>query len=131
MEPRRNQADSGTPTAAGTLLDPVRAPRSGEILPGRARALPLRREGPAKLTGAAKYTDDLVFPGAWYGATIRPTEPHARLLGFDRDADFDWSTVVFLTAADIPGDNIVSALHDDQPALAEDAIRHHAQPLAL
>src|SRR3954468_16348564 len=103
----------------------------GQRVPGRAAGFPLRREGPAKLTGAAKYTDDLVFPGAWYGATIRSTEPHARLVGFDRDAAFDWSSVVFLTAADIPGDNIVSALHDDQPALVDDEIRHHAEPLAL
>src|SRR5690242_6080185 len=98
METRRDTAEQRPPAAVGTVLDPVRAPRAGEILPGRARALPLRREGSAKLTGAAKYTDDLVFPGAWYGATIRSTEPHARLLGFDRDADFAWSTVVFLTA---------------------------------
>jgi hypothetical protein len=36
----------------------------GTIAPGRARgAPPLRREGPAKLTGAAAYTDDLVVPG--------------------------------------------------------------------
>ena len=60
----------------------------GTISPGLARpAAPLRREGPAKLTGAAKYADDLVFPGAWYGATIRSTDPHARLHGFDFDAD--------------------------------------------
>ena len=39
---------------------------------------PLRREGPAKLTGAAKYADDLVFPGAWFGATIRSSDAHAR-----------------------------------------------------
>src|SRR3954471_22937472 len=131
METRSDPADQGPLTAVGTVLDPVRAPGAGEILTGRARALPLRREGPAKLTGAAKYTDDLVFRGAWYGATIRSTEPHARLLGFDRDPDFDWSSVVFLTAADIPGDNIVSALHDDQPALVEEEIQHHAEPLAL
>jgi CO/xanthine dehydrogenase Mo-binding subunit len=92
---------------------------------------PLRREGPAKLTGAAKYTDDLVFPGAWYGATIRSTDPHARLLGFDLADDFDWSAVVFLTAKDIPGDNVVSELADDQPALAADEIQHHAEPIAL
>ncbi len=131
MEPRPDQDDRRSPSAAGIVLDPVRAPRAGEILTGRARALPLRREGPAKLTGAALYTDDLVFPGAWYGATIRSTEPHARLLGFDRDDDFDWSSVVFLTAADIPGDNIVSALHDDQPALVDAEIQHHAEPIAL
>ncbi|MEA2621138.1 MAG: hypothetical protein QOH61_48 [Chloroflexota bacterium] len=110
---------------------PVNAPRPGEVLPGRARGAPLRREGPAKLTGTAKYTDDLVFPGAWYGATIRSTEPHARLLGIDLEPGFDWSKVVVLTARDIPGDNIVSALHDDQPALADDVIRHHAEPVAL
>ena len=54
----------------------------GTIAPGRARgAAPLRREGPAKLTGAAKYADDLVFPGAWYGATIRSTDAHATFDG--------------------------------------------------
>ena len=45
----------------------------GQRVPGRASGFPLRREGPAKLTGAAKYTDDLVFPGAWFGTTIRST----------------------------------------------------------
>jgi len=56
----------------------------GTIMPGRARgAAPLRREGPEKLTGAAKYADDLVFPGAWYGATIRSTDAHARFLALD------------------------------------------------
>ena len=98
---------------------------------GRARPAPLRREGPEKLTGKARYTDDLVFPGAWYGATIRSTEAHARLLGLELDPDFDWSTVVVMTAADIPGDNIVSSLKEDMPALAAGVIRHHAEPVAL
>ena len=115
----------------GVLETPVMAPSPGEVLPGRARPAPLRREGPQKLTGTAKYTDDLVFPGAWYGATIRSTQAHARLLGVDMEPGFDWSSVVVLTARDIPGDNIVSALHEDQPALAVDEIRHHAEPIAL
>src|SRR5262245_23331730 len=46
-------------------------------VPGRTRpATPLRREGPAKLTGTALYTDDIVVPGAWYGTTIRSTDAH-------------------------------------------------------
>src|SRR3954471_24953549 len=58
--------------------------RPGELTPGHARgAAPLRREGPEKLTGEAKYADDLVFPGAWYGATIRSTDAHARLIAID------------------------------------------------
>jgi CO/xanthine dehydrogenase Mo-binding subunit len=114
-----------------TDLAPVSLPPPGEIAPGRARAWPLRREGPAKLTGTALYTDDLVFPGAWYGHTIRSTEPHARLLGVELDPNFDWSRVLVLTAKDIPGENVVSLISDDQPVLAQDLIRHQAEPVAL
>ncbi|HSH22250.1 MAG TPA: xanthine dehydrogenase family protein molybdopterin-binding subunit [Candidatus Caenarcaniphilales bacterium] len=98
---------------------------------GRAAAFPHRREGPAKLTGEALYADDLVFPGAWYGHTIRSTEPHARLLGLELDPAFDWSPVLVLTAADIPGENVVSLISDDQPVLADGVIRHQAEPVAL
>ena len=48
-----------TATPGPVVLEP------GTITPGLARSAgPLRREGPAKLTGVAKYADDLVFPGA-------------------------------------------------------------------
>ena len=117
------------PSAPAPLVVPA-----DTIVPGRARGRgPLRREGPAKLTGEAKYADDLVFPGAWYGATIRSSDAHARLLGFERDEGFDWTKVVFVTAADIPGDNIVSLISDDQPVLVTvgGEIQHHAEPLAL
>ena len=120
-------------TVTGPALEPLVVPAGG-IVPGRARpAAPLRREGPAKLTGAARYADDLVFPGAWYGATIRSTQAHGRLLGFERDEAFDWSKVVFVTADDIPGENIVSLISDDQPVLVavDGEIQHHAEPLAL
>ena len=112
-------------------MAPVRAPAPGETRIGRAAAFPKRREGPAKLTGEALYTDDLVFPGAWYGHTVRSTDAHARLLGIDLEPDFDWSRVVVLTAQDIPGENMVSLITDDQPALVESEIRHYAEPVAL
>ena len=105
----------------------------GQRVTGRASAFPLRREGPEKLTGAAKYTDDIVFPGAWYGTTIRSTEPRAKLVAIELDPDVDWSKVVVATAADIPGDNIVSSIKDDQPLLVPvgGEIRHVAEPVAL
>ncbi len=105
----------------------------GTTTAGRAVGFPRRREGPGKLTGAAKYADDLVFPGAWYGATIRSTEPRARLLAIELDPDMDWSKVVVVTAADIPGENLVSAIKEDQPVLVPvgGEIRHHAEPVAL
>ncbi len=90
-----------------------------------------RRDAPAKVTGAARYTDDLVVEGAWYGLTVRSSEARARLLGIDRDPAFDWSRVVVVTAADIPGENVVNLMYDDQPALVADEIRHHAEAVAL
>ncbi len=94
------------------------------------RSVP-RRDAPAKVTGAARYTDDLAMPGAWFGLTVRSTEPRARLLGIDRDPGFDWSRAVVVTAADIPGENVVNLMYDDQPALASDEIHHHAEAVAL
>ncbi len=119
---------SRTEPPAALVIEP------GVVVPGRARgAPPLRREGPAKLIGAAKYADDLVFPGAWFGTTIRSTDAHARLIEFVPDLTFDWSRVVVVTAADIPGDNVVSSIKADQPILIEvgGEIQHHAEPLAL
>src|SRR6188508_3515830 len=125
----RTLPPSITAPDATPLVIPVDAPA-----PGRARpAAPLRREGPAKLTGEAKYADDLVFPGAWFGATIRSTQPHARLLGIELDDAFDWKRIVVVTADDIPGENIVSLIDDDQPVLVPvgGEIRHQAEPVAL
>ena len=118
---------------ARTVATPRIVP-PGDRAPGPVRSgQPLRREGPAKLTGAAKYTDDLVFPGAWYGATIRSTQAHARLLAIDLEDGFDWSSVVVVTAADIPGENVVASIKSDQPALVPvgSEIRHHAEPVCL
>ncbi|HEX6140230.1 MAG TPA: molybdopterin cofactor-binding domain-containing protein [Candidatus Limnocylindria bacterium] len=127
------------PASSTRVLPATGAPeavvvRPDTMVPGRARpALPLRREGPEKLTGTARYADDLVFPGAWYGATIRSQVPHGRLLGFDLDEAFDWSRAVVVTAQDIPGENVVSLIDDDQPVLVPvgGEIRHQAEPLAL
>ena len=111
------------------LVIPTDAPAPGRV----RRAGPLRREGPAKLTGEAKYADDLVFPGAWFGATIRSTQPHALLLGIELGDGFDWKRVVVVTADDIPGENIVSLIDDDQPVLVPvgSEIRHQAEACAL
>ncbi|MGH2457067.1 MAG: xanthine dehydrogenase family protein molybdopterin-binding subunit, partial [Candidatus Limnocylindria bacterium] len=131
MAQPRNTTRTLPPSTAApeALIVPPATPTPGRATP----AVPLRREGPAKLTGAAKYADDLVVPGAWYGATIRSSEPHARLLGIELDEGFDWSRVVVVTAEDIPGENIVSLIDDDQPVLVpvSGEIRHQAEPVAL
>jgi CO/xanthine dehydrogenase Mo-binding subunit len=96
------------------------------------RSVP-RVDGIAKVTGAARYLDDLDLPGAWHGATVRSREPHARLDGIDLDPAFDWTDVVVVTAADIPGTNAIHLLEDDQPALVAVGaeIRHVDEAVAL
>ena len=50
----------------------------------------------------------------------------------DLDDAFDWKRVAVVTAADIPGANVVSLIHDDQPILVPvgGEIRHQAEPCA-
>ncbi|MGQ0720559.1 MAG: xanthine dehydrogenase family protein molybdopterin-binding subunit [Candidatus Eiseniibacteriota bacterium] len=94
------------------------------------RSVP-RREGWAKLTGRELYVDDLPRDGVWLGATIRARGPHSRVTGIARDPAFPWDSVVFATAADIPGRNVLRLLVDDQPALADGVVRHAAEAVAL
>ena len=92
-----------------------------------------RREGLAKVTGAAKYTDDLVVAGAWYGKTVRSTISAGRVRSLTLDPGFDWDQVVVVTADDIPGENVVHLIRDDQPVLARvgSEIRHKEEPILL
>ncbi len=91
----------------------------------------MRREGGDKVTGRARYTDDLLVPGAWYGKTVRSSIPRGRVSAITFDPSFDWSRVVVVTAEDIPGDNVVQLIRDDQPALAAGEIRHREEPILL
>ena len=90
-----------------------------------------RREGADKVTGRVRYTDDLVVDGAWYGKTIRSTIPRGRVRSITFDPAFDLTRVTVVTARDIPGDNVVQLIRDDQPALATDEIRHREEPILL
>jgi len=84
--------------------------------PSVGRSLP-RVDGVAKVTGRALYLDDLAAPGAWHGATVRSKIAHGVLEAIDLDPTFDWSQVVVATAADVPGQNVIALIENDQPAL--------------
>src|SRR5437667_12859022 len=88
----------------------------GGAMPPVGTSLP-RVDGVAKVTGRARYLDDLDAPGAWFGATVRSQVAHGVLEAFDLDPDFDWSQVTVVTAADIPGDNYIALIENDQVAL--------------
>jgi len=110
------------------------SPPSVPPAPGAAvgRSVP-RREGADKVTGRARYTDDITVPGAWYGRTIRSTIARGAIRSITLDPAFDWSRVVVVTADDIPGDNVVQLIRDDQPVLAPKGgeIRHKEEPILL
>ena len=94
------------------------------------RSVP-RREGRAKVTGQARYVDDLTLPGMLYGATVRSQVARGRILGLDFAPGIPWDEFTIVTAADIPGRNRVALILDDQPYLAAEAINHPEEPIAL
>jgi len=89
----------------------------------------LRKEGASKVSGAAKYIDDLSFPGMLYGRTVRSTIPAGAITAIR--LNFDTSGFTIVDFRDIPGRNVVALIDDDQPCLAEHAIRHFAEPILL
>jgi CO/xanthine dehydrogenase Mo-binding subunit len=88
-----------------------------------------RTDGAAKVTGRALYVDDLRPEGCLYGATVRSTRAHARVLGIALPPG--WDDITLVTARDIPGRNVVALITDDQPALADGVVRHVMEPIAL
>src|SRR4051794_24290451 len=89
----------------------------------------LRKEGADKVTGRARYLDDLSFPNLLYGRTVRSTIPAGDIASIGRDFDGRGFTVV--DYRDIPGKNVVALIEEDQPCLAERSVRHVAEPLLL
>jgi CO/xanthine dehydrogenase Mo-binding subunit len=94
-----------------------------------------RVDGLAKVTGRARYLDDLDAPGAWFGATVRSKVPHGVLDRIDLDPSFDWagSGAVVVTAADIPGKNTITLIEEDQVCLVPvgGRVMHVDEALAL
>jgi CO/xanthine dehydrogenase Mo-binding subunit len=90
-----------------------------------------RREGHAKVTGQARYVDDLVLPGMLYGTTVRSPSPRGVIRAIDYAPSIPWSEFVIVTAADIPGANYVALITDDQPYLADGRVNHAEEPVVL
>lgn len=90
-----------------------------------------RKEGFEKVTGAARYIDDYRFPGMLHARTIRSTIPCGRILSIDLGHATPANGFTIVDHRDIPGPNVIAAIADDQPALAEREVRHAAEPILL
>jgi len=47
---------------------------------------------------------------------------HGRLLCIEFDPSFDWTGITRVTADDIPGENVIALIEDDQPCLVKDIV---------
>src|SRR5213083_2942804 len=113
-----------------------------------------RKEGRQKVTGAALYVDDLKFDGMLHGVTVRSSVPHGRIknISFNQppasstplgmpspgprpaggtDRAIPWDEFTIVTAKDIPGENYVALILNDQPYLAGEVVNHPEEPIVL
>ena len=90
-----------------------------------------RADGSSKVRGDAQYVDDIRPAGCLYGATVRSPRAHAKIIEIRKDPNFDWHGITMVTAEDIPAQNVVYLMTEDQPALAESVVRHAEEPVAL
>ncbi len=94
------------------------------------RSIP-RKEGKAKVTGSARYVDDVTLPGMVFGATVRSSVPRGIIRDISYKPGVPWDEFTVVTAADVPGSNRVALIVDDQPYLASDRINHPEEPVVL
>jgi len=90
-----------------------------------------RKEGRDKVTGAARYIDDMTLPGMLCGATVRSRIPRGVIKKISFDPQVDWNEFVIVTAKDIPGKNCIALIGDDQPCLADGNVNHAEEPILL
>lgn len=93
-----------------------------------------RIDGPAKVTGAARYTADYLPPGTLHGVPVCATIARGRVIAIDTQA-----------AGDMPGVRVVlhhgnrpplyrpadGSIDESRPPLDDDIIRYHGQYVAL
>jgi len=90
-----------------------------------------RKEGRKKVTGQALYVDDISFPEMLYGTTVRSSVARGRIKNISFAGDIPWSEFTIVTAKDIPGENYVALILNDQPYLADEVVNHAEEPIVL
>ncbi len=104
--------------------------QGGEVLGGHT----LRADSVPKVTGAARYVEDMVMPGMLHGAVVRSPHHHARVMSLDISRAQQMAGVVaVVTAADIPGENGLGDYSQEEPVLCPlgGSVRMRGAPVAL
>lgn len=91
-----------------------------------------RNDAVAKVTGRAKYTDDLKFVGMLHAVPVYTDFVHAKLLNVDTsDAQRATAVQCVLTAKNVPGSVRFGQIFRDYRMLADDKIRFHGDVVAV
>ena len=91
----------------------------------------LRKEGRGKVTGSARYIDDLDFPEMLHGVTVRSPVARGRIQAIHFGEGIPWDQFTIVTAKDIPGKNYVALIVNDQPCLADTFVNHAEEAVVL
>src|SRR6202451_2236011 len=90
-----------------------------------------RKEGRDKVTGKARYIDDITLPNMLYGATVRSTIARGSIKRIKFGPGIPWDEFVVVSAKDIPGKNHIALIENDQPCLASEVVNHPEEPVLL
>ncbi len=94
----------------------------------------LRTDSLDKVTGQARYVEDITLPEMAYVRVLRSPHHHARLIDLDTSkAKQVEGVIAVLTAADIPGENGLGDYSRDEPILTPvgDTVKMRGAPVAL
>ena len=66
-----------------------------------------------------------------HGATVRSTIARGRIRAIEFGDGIPWDEFTIATAKDIPGQNCIALILDDQPCLADEIVNHAEEPILL
>ena len=100
-------------------------------MPAVGKSVP-RKDAWDKVRGIAKYIDDYSFSDILYATTVRSPFASGKINSIDTEEAKKMPGVkAVITAKEIPGENSVPLVFDDEPFLAEGVVRFHGEPVAL
>ncbi len=110
---------------------PVNEPVVDEPMNVISRSVP-PQDVTEKVTGAAKYTDDYMFPDMLFARTLRSPHPHAKVLSIHTEKAKALAGVkAVLTYKDVPGENLHGLVYRDWPVLCGDVVRYTGDAVAI
>jgi CO/xanthine dehydrogenase Mo-binding subunit len=84
-----------------------------------------------KVVGKSAYVDDVAVEGVQHAVLLRSPYARAKILGVSLDLEADWRGITVVTAAEIPGENVVCIGESrDWPLLAAERVRYEGEVVA-